>query len=152
MTGSTIRWICSQKIAHKCLGALTTDISMTEIVSNVEHSHAPDYDYIQALKVRCTMKSTAKTNHGKPSQIVTDAFHEFPPAVIVAGGSYNALKQVAQRAKRGATPKNPATIGDIPFPLPEGYARYIIYDNNSQKRIIIIATDDGLKLLGNSDT
>ena len=67
---------------------------MTEIVSNVEHSHAPDYDYIQALKVRCTMKSTAKTNHGKPSQIVTDAFHEFPPAVIVASNVNKLLQNI----------------------------------------------------------
>ena len=95
-TKTTIRWVCSQIKKLKCSGAIITDLSMTEILSSVEHSHVPNYDYIKGLKIRCSIKSTVKANQGigKLSQIVTDSVHKNSPQIIVAAGSINALKQV----------------------------------------------------------
>ena len=73
--------------------------------------------------------------------------------MIVAAGSKESLKQMVRRQKRGNAPKNPPTIEDIPKPFPVEYAGIKIYDNEQQdKRIIIFATEDGLRLLGAADT
>ena len=79
--------------------------------------------------------------------------------VASATGRVDSLKRVIRRAKRGKAPAEPASIRDIPRPLPENYTTFrqdgsfLIYDNGSeQKRVLVNASDDGLNLLGDADT
>lgn len=79
--------------------------------------------------------------------------------VASATGRVDSLKRVIRRAKRGKAPAEPASIRDIPRPLPENYTTFrqdgsfLIYDNGSeQERVLVFASDDGLNLLGDADT
>lgn len=67
---------------------------------------------------------------------------------VIAASSVKSLKQTVRRAKRGTAPKNPSTIRDVPVPFPVEFASNVIYDNESpDNRILIFATNDGLRLL-----
>ena len=66
-------------------------------------------------------------------------------------GQVNALKQVVRRVKKGSTPKNPSCIEEIPVPLPEDYAKDVIYDNERADRLIIFATEPGISLMGDAE-
>lgn len=78
--------------------------------------------------------------------------------VAVAAGSLASLKRTVRRAKKGNTPAEPATIRDIPVPLPIDYnthhdETFLVYDNEeSQNRVLMFATNDGLDQLNNADT
>ncbi|XP_060552384.1 uncharacterized protein LOC132713725 [Ruditapes philippinarum] len=144
---SSMRWECSQRIGLNCKGALTTDLHVSSVKSETAHSHAPDKFAMQALKVRSEIKASAEANRGKPGQIVTDKL-SLQPTEVIAASSVKSLKQTVRRAKRGTAPKNPSTIRDVPVPFPIEFASNVIYDNESpDNRILIFATNDGLRLL-----
>jgi len=145
---SSIRWGCTKRIGFDCRGTVTTDLLVTVPKSTTEHTHDPDRFFTQALKLRSNIKDSAQTNRGKPGQIVTDMLSDHPKEVIVAAGSVNMLKQTVRRAKKVTGLKNPSTIRDIPVPLPDDFATNVIYDNESaDSRILMFATEDGLRLL-----
>ena len=76
-----------------------------------------------------------------------------------AAGRIDSLKRSVRRAKRGTAPPEPHSIENIPNPLPEVYSTlrqngsFLIYDNGAQQqRVLVFASDDGLNLLGDTDT
>ena len=149
-----LRLRCSQKGKFKgCLGTITTDPGLTTVLLSTAHSHGPDPKWAKGQLIREKLKSIAACSRGKPNQIVTDLLSkEEDVDVIVATGSKDSLRQVAKRKQRDDTPKNPATIADIPNPFPEEYRSNLIYDNEKTNgRIIMFASEDGLELLGSSD-
>ena len=149
-----LRFRCSQMGKFKgCCGAITTDPALTTVLLSNEHSHDPDHKWAKGQQIREKLKSIAGCSRGKPNQLVTDLLSkEEDISVIVATGSKDALRQVAKRKQRGNTPKNPATMADIPNPFPEEYRSNLIYDNEKANgRIIMFASDDGLELLGSSE-
>ena len=56
---SPMRWECSQRISLNCKGALISDLIGTYVKYTTEHSHAPDFFAMQALKVRSEIKASA---------------------------------------------------------------------------------------------
>ena len=73
--------------------------------------------------------------------------------MAVAAGTVQALKRFARRQKQNANEKEPTCISDIPIPLPYAYSLNILYDKeSSNERLIVYASDKGLKLLGESTT
>ena len=79
--------------------------------------------------------------------------------VASAAGRVDTLKRVIRRAKRATAPPEPSSVENIPSPLPEVYitmrenGSFLIYDTESQQqRVLVFGSDDGLGLLGNSDT
>ena len=73
--------------------------------------------------------------------------------VAVAAGTMQALKRFARRQKQGACEKEPTSMSDIPIPLPHAYTCNLLYDNeSSDKRLLVYASDEGLRLLGDSTT
>ena len=132
---------------------MTTDIDCLHVIpgSLVPHTHEPDTTFTEGLKVRADMKKNASVNRGKPSQIVKDMLKKCPKEVGAAAGQVEALKQVVRRVKKGSVPKNPSYKEDIPIPLPEDYAKEVIYDNERPDRLIIFATEAGISLIGDAE-
>ena len=79
--------------------------------------------------------------------------------VASTAGRVDTLKRSVRRAKRETAPPEPSSAENIPSPLPEVYTTmrengtFLIYDNEfQQQRVLVFASDDGLGLLGDSDT
>ncbi|CAL4059431.1 unnamed protein product, partial [Meganyctiphanes norvegica] len=58
VTRTTMRWGCTQNIRQKCSGTLTTNVMGTDIVSTNVHSHEPDHEYMERLKIHGLNKPT----------------------------------------------------------------------------------------------
>ena len=76
-----IRWKCSQRVALKCKGAVTSNLASDTVFSKVEHSHVANNLRIDAAKVKISMKEQATAGRGRPGQIMADAlfycYHDF---------------------------------------------------------------------------
>ena len=147
------RWRCSQKGTFKCSSALTTDPSISNVVSSTDHTHEPDFNWTKGQLLRHNIKSNAKSSRGRPNQIVTSVLSKAGDVeAAISAGTKDSLRQVVRRVQRGDRPKNPPSIEQIPVPFPNEYAEYLIYDNEDlSNRIIIFASDAGLELLGSSE-
>ena len=97
-----------------------------------------------------TSRSTILFGHW-PSQIIKDILAKCPEEVGAAMGQVNALKQVVRRIQKGSTSKNPSCMEEIPVPLPEDFAKEVIYDNERSDRLIIFATEPGISLMGDAE-
>lgn len=76
-------------------------------------------------------------------------------------GQRESLKRTVRRAKRSKIPSEPQSASDIPHPLPDEYrctgedlsSQFLIYDNGTNSdRMLVFASDIGLKVLAESDT
>ena len=50
------RWRCSQKGTFKCSSALTTDPSISNVVSSTDHTHEPDFNWTKGQLLRHNIK------------------------------------------------------------------------------------------------
>jgi hypothetical protein len=76
-------------------------------------------------------------------------------------GDKESLKRTVRRVKRANVPKEPASLRDIPSPLPEEFRKtggtensdFLVYDNGSETdRMLIFGSDTGLRILADSDS
>jgi len=160
---ASIRWECSKRRTLNCKGCLTTDTAVTRVTDTSPHCHENDQVAIDAMKAREAIKDAVACNRGKTVQIVKDKLAEYPVEVRVAAGKTETIKRAVRRLKRGKTPDEPKKLSDIPE-IPEEYTTtggadnlpFLIYDNYSEgepndRRMLIFATDTGLKFMSESD-
>ena len=113
----------------------------------------------QATKLRTTMKEQAKSTKVKPSQLLADSVASAPLETRVElQKNIESIKRCIRRTRRLALPKDPKTINELTLegdwtttggsdPKP-----FLIHDSGteSEDRIIVFATEEGLNLLGTS--
>ena len=70
----TVRLRCALWKKEKCSGSLKTNEAMTEIIpgSVKPHSHEANFEQLQGLEVRDSIKNAAVDSRSKPSQIIHD--------------------------------------------------------------------------------
>lgn len=123
--------------------------------SFVEHSHPRDNHAVEALKLRCLMKTQAKTNRGRPGQILASGLESASDEVRARIGKTATIKRDIRRKQRGNLPKEPATLRELiigdewtttggPDPKP-----FLIHDSgpDAVNRVVMFATEASLRVL-----
>ncbi|KAG7164047.1 putative Inosine-5'-monophosphate dehydrogenase 1b-like 16, partial [Homarus americanus] len=152
-----IRWECSRRKALSCKGCAHTDLELKQLLSVTEHSHDTDPNKVKAAKVKNTIKACVLINRGRPPNIVADAICEQLLEVRCAIGRLDSVKLNVRRAM----PRDPTSLRELEHisddwttaGAPENH-EFLIYDNGpeSRDRVIVFATDQGLKHLSRSTT
>ena len=101
------------------------------------------------------MKKHAAATRGKPSQILADAAVSVPVEVRAALGNMETVKRVIRNHKRGALPKDPASLQELI--IDETWSKFegkdfLIHDNGvgAANRVLVFGTEEGLHHLGRS--
>ena len=68
---------------------------------------------IQITKAKVEMKKQAMESRGRPGQILADAFASNSLQVRAAGGCMDTVKRNIRRQRRGALPKEPASLREF---------------------------------------
>ena len=122
------------------------------------HNHVPDENVIKVTKCRQKMKEKAATSRAAPTQIYAEAVQQVDDNVRAFLPDETICKRTMRNSRKDSLPPNPATLQELVLedewtmtggtnPKP-----FMMYDNGPQAeaRIIIYATDQGLKLLSQS--
>ncbi|ESO12394.1 hypothetical protein HELRODRAFT_158911 [Helobdella robusta] len=144
--GATIRWQCSRKTFFNCLGAISTNIEITEIKCLKEHNYVSEPEEIAKAKVLNEMKKTAiLSSTAKPSQIYADALSGLDEEDRANVGHKDHVTKTIRNQRRKNIPIEPSnTEFKIPkaWQMREGNENVIIYDSgaNPFNRIIVFST------------
>ena len=154
---ASIRWRCASRTTG-CKGTMTTTDSMENPTPLNTHKHVPDENAIKVTKCRLKMKEKAATSRAAPTQIYAEAVQEVDDNVRASLPDETTCKRTMRNSRKDSLPPNPATLQELVLedewtmtggtnPKP-----FMMYDNGPQAeaRIIIYATDQGLKLLSQS--
>ena len=68
-----IRWECSERIAHSCKGAITTDLQMADLRCTAIQIHPVYQHVVKASKVKDTTRDKVKKTRDDPSRILVQA-------------------------------------------------------------------------------
>ena len=133
---------------------------MTEVRSATDHCHPSDEVKISVTKVRSEMKEVAKTAKSRPMQILSQALLNSTEEVRARIGNLETIRRDIRKQKRGALPKDPATLSD--FIVEEEWATtggenpqpFLIHDSGPdvRNRVTIVASQPALQLLSQVDT
>ena len=92
-SSTRVRWKCSQRNAFSCKSCAYTNLEVNQLISVSKHSHCPDQNKVDALKVKNSIKDVALKNRNRPGHIVTDAICQEPIEVRFAIGNIDILKR-----------------------------------------------------------
>ena len=156
----TIRWECSKRRALNCLGAVTTDLQISEIRSSRQHSHETVNGQVEVTKKLAEMKENIPNNRGQPGQILADTVQTCSLEARAALGNMDSIKRTIRRIKQGQRPNEPASLRELE--LPEDWENttdhiptpFLIYDNGPEapSRMLVFGTEEGLRHLSRSPT
>ena len=124
-------------------------------MNSTSHNHADDDLKVQASKVKATMKDHATATRGKPSQILADTAVAVPVEVRAAFGDTESVKCTIRRYKRGALPKEPASLREMGVDDSWGQFEgqdFLLHDSGQEaaNRVLVFGTAEGLRHLGRS--
>ena len=158
---SKIRWECSKRKALSCKGTATTDLGITQVTVITEHNHDADTHGVEVEKIKSQIREKSKSTLEKPMQIVAEFIRTAPDTVKIRMGNISALKRNVRRVRRGALPKEPASLRELEIPEEwktvggDSDEQFIIHDSGSDfsnHRVIVFAADETLRQLGSADT
>ena len=157
---SKTRWECTNREALACRGAISTDLANTEVVSSIPHTHERVTGRVEAVSAVSAMKENIPMNRGCPGKILADTLHACSTEARAAMGNTDSLKRKIRCLKHKNRPKEPTSLRDLQLtqdwtttdktvPLP-----FLIHDsgNDSPCRMLVFATEIGLRHLCRSDT
>lgn len=80
---SLIRWECSHRRKYECLGALKTNIEITEIIGTADHNEfcEPEAHLATKAEVRQQLKQEALTVRGATKPCISKVLDPLPVAV-----------------------------------------------------------------------
>ena len=151
-----IRWECSERKAHSCKGAVTTDLQLGDLRCTSTYSHPSSLSVIDASKVKDTMRDMAKKTSDDPSRIMAQAVTDIPMATRLEVGKTETVKRSLRRQRRAVLPAEPKCTGDLtlddawkttggadPEPM-------LVHDSGetSKERLLAFASQKGLETLG----
>ena len=124
------------------------------------HTHPPDQAAVDALKLKQQLKQYAEKTKTRPKQLLAAAVSAAQPEVRVKLVNAESIKRSLRRHRRGALPKEPASLGEFivenewettggSTPKP-----FLISDNGptNRERVVVFGTEKGLRLLAKSST
>ncbi|KAL8579984.1 hypothetical protein ACOMHN_054106 [Nucella lapillus] len=114
-----IRWECSQRKGLSCKGAITTDLNNEDIQVSTMHSHEADPHAVEVVKLRGKIRTQSQqsaASGGRPTQILASALVETTDPVKARLSRMDTLKRSIRHQRRGALPKDPASLREIEIP------------------------------------
>ena len=105
-------------------------------------------------KVITEVREQATSSQDRPQQILGNALQGVPDAVAAQLPLLGTMRRNVRRQRRAAgnVLPVPATLADLPNPLPQQYTTtkagdpFLRYDSSDQDRVLIFATDERLVL------
>ena len=158
-SATTKRWECSRRPALRCNGKITTNLSVSDIISSIEHNHERDEGSVEAAKMHTTLYQEAKSTRGNTTRIVADSLESMTQEGRLAMGNLKTVKRYVQRKRQDGRPKEPESLSDLEIAgewtmtCGENPVPFLLNDNGAEakNRIIIFATKDALHHLAKSD-
>ncbi|KAL8614049.1 hypothetical protein ACOMHN_023284 [Nucella lapillus] len=114
-----IRWECSQRKGLSCKGAITTDLNNEDNQVSTMHSHEADPHAVEVVKLRGKIRTQSQqsaASGGRPTQILASALVETTDPVKARLSRMHTLKRSIRHQRRGALPKDPASLREIEIP------------------------------------
>ena len=157
---NSIRWECSEKKGHVCVGAISTTPDIDAVIgSKREHSHPPCETTTSVMKLRLEIKENSKKRKRKTNQILAEALHGASNDVRAAIGKAETIRRDIRRQKRGVRPKEPKSLAELNLDgvwITTGGADpkpFLIHDSgpDATNRVLVFASDECLRLLANSN-
>ncbi|KAL8590500.1 hypothetical protein ACOMHN_010936 [Nucella lapillus] len=158
-----IRWECSQRKGLSCKGAITTDLNNEDIQVSTMHSHEADPHAVEVVKLRGKIRTQSQqsaASGGHLTQILASALVETTDPVKARLSRMDTLKRSIRHQRRGALPKDPASLREIEIPHewrttggpdPQPFLMHDSGSDSGPQRMIIFATDRKLRHLARAD-
>ena len=158
-TPLTIRWRCAENRA--CKGSATTLADLqpgSDVKLGQEHSHVPDPGKTEVYQARSRIREQAIERAGEaPRRIISDVAVDLSQEARGRIGPQSNLKRSIQRKRNReqAFPTAPTDLANLDIPgryrnTADG-RRFLLHDSKEEDeddpRIIIFATDEGLRAL-----
>ena len=149
---------CERRRRYRdCTGKIRVKDGDIHVVS--AHSHAPDPAKNEKYKVVTQVREQATTSQDRPQQILGNALQGVSDAVAAQLPLLGTMRRNVRRQRKAADNvlPVPATLADLPNPLPQEYTTtkagdpFLRYDSGDQDRVLIFATDARLALLESND-
>ena len=150
LTDGRQSWRCAKK-ALPCPGRLYT-IHETFHCLGKSHNHPPDAADSNAKQAIDKVKQMTSTSQTTNHRIYCAVTGTLPPATMSRIPGEDAVKKIAQRARRKMNPRPRAPVSLAGLILEEDCrtlrgADMLLYDNGSdERRVIILATSDNLTI------
>lgn len=142
--GLKIYWKCIYE-PQKCKGRVHTQDE--EVVYRTKNHKCDSRSETPAVKRTIDqVKEMAKTSDSPPSKIIAQAVRNLPDSVSINLPNNSALRQVVHRArtKSSSIPPLPRDLASLQIPDPydktSANDKFLYYDNNSERRILMFTT------------
>lgn len=172
-------WICKRGKAKECparaisLAAAGGEITVVKGDEQSPHSHPPNREEANAVKVVSNLKRLSQQHPGMPpAQILRDQLTSVPSGVLSQLPERENLKKMMRRERRRDLPKNPVRLSELGN-IPERFTKtllgenFLLFDSHDDSdsdssdtdgegeqpdrhRVIIFGTRRNLELLGRS--
>lgn len=146
--------------------AASYDATTGRLEEGLPHGHDPEEGRAAILKMKFAIRKEASKSAAPPRAIVQQHRQEIPIKAAANLPSEDALRQMAQRARREGLPQEPTTRGEIV--IPDSLSKTIEGDNfiladtfdpldgemgadDGDHRIIVMGTEDNLKRLSETN-
>ena len=113
VSGSSKRWESSHRKGLTCNGKITTDLNVTRILSEVQHSHPSDPGKTETTNLKLEFKSKAKYFRGSMGQLMIDGIASSSPSCRMPVGRPDSLKWFIRRHVSQGRPKDPASLEEL---------------------------------------